>query len=158
MKTSTKRIRLCTVLLIANLVLIWGNSLLSGEVSGAISGFVTEILGKLFGMTPGESQGGHGLLRKLAHFSEFACFGALLAWRCAMTGGYGKSLITQTLLGGLLTACADETIQRFVPGRGSSLLDVWIDFSGVAAGLTILLLGHHYYGIKKHQNIMEETQ
>jgi len=158
MRSSERRIRLCSALLIMNLALIWGNSLLPGELSGAVSGFVTELLGKLFGMAPGESQGGHGLLRKLAHFSEFACFGALLAWRCAMKGETGKTLITQTLLGGLLTACVDETIQRYVPDRGSSLLDVWIDFSGVAAGLTILLLGHHYLVVQNHQNIMEETQ
>lgn len=158
MKSNAKRIRICTALLIGNLVLIWGNSLLTGEISGAISGFVTQMLGKLFGMASGESQGGHGLLRKLAHFSEFACLGALLAWRWTLKGETGKNLITQTLLGGLLTACVDESIQRFVPDRGSSLMDVWIDFSGVTAGLTILLLGYHYAVIKKHHNIMEETQ
>lgn len=157
MKTNTGRIRLCTALLIGNLILIWGNSLLTGEVSGAISGFVTDLLGKLFGMPPGESQDGHGMLRKLAHFSEFACFGALLAWKLSMAGRRGVNLISQTLLGGLLTACVDETIQRFVPDRGSSLLDVWIDFSGVAAGLSILLLGHYYFVIKKQQ-ILEDTQ
>lgn len=157
MRSSRKRIRLCGALLVANLTLIWGNSLLSGEISGAISGFVTEVLGKLFGMTPGESEGGHGLLRKIAHFSEFACFGALLAWRLSMAGRKGEALITQTLLGGLLTACVDETIQRFVPGRSSSLLDVWIDFSGAAVGLILLLLGYHYFVIKK-QKILEDTQ
>ena len=158
MKSSKNRLRLATALLIGNLVLIWGNSLLTGEVSGAISGFVTEILGRLLGMAPGESLGGHGLLRKLAHFSEFACFGALLAWRLSMAGRKGQTLISQTLLGALATACVDETIQRFVPGRASSLLDVWIDFSGAAAGLTLLLLGHYYLVNKNHQKILEETK
>lgn len=31
----------------------------------------------------------------------------------------------------------DETIQIFSPGRGSSLIDVWIDFSGVCLGFLL---------------------
>ena len=98
---SERRIRLCTALLIVNLAVIWGNSLLPGEISGKISGFATELIGKLLGLTPGESQGGHGLLRKLAHFSEFACLGMLLTWRLAMSRQTGRNLICQTLLGGM---------------------------------------------------------
>ena len=136
---TEKRLRLCGVLLILNIAFIWGNSLLPGEVSGAFSDWVKELLAELFANDALSASGG-GLLRKLAHFSEFACFGALLAWRWAMKGETGKNLITQTLLGGLLTACVDETIQRFVPDRGSSLLDVWIDFSGVIAGYFFAVL------------------
>ena len=154
---SERRIRLCTALLIVNLAVIWGNSLLPGEISGKISGFATELIGKLLGLTPGESQGGHGLLRKLAHFSEFACLGMLLTWRLAMGKQTGRNLICQTLLGGMMAACLDETIQIFVDGRGSSLLDVWIDTCGACVGMTILLFGHHLCKKKKHNNIMEET-
>lgn len=146
---TDKRIRCCTVLLALNLLLIWGNSLLPGEVSGSISGFVTELLGVLLGMTPGESAGGHGLLRKLAHFSEFACLGALLTWRLSMAGHSGGNLKIRTLLGSLTTACLDETIQIFVEGRGSSLIDVWIDFCGAAAGMMILLIGHLFVKNRK---------
>ena len=35
------------------------------------------------------------------------------------------------MLGGLLTALTDETIQLFVPGRSGQVTDIWIDFSGV---------------------------
>ena len=47
------------------------------------------------------------------------------------------------ILGGLLTALTDETIQLFVPGRSSQVTDVWIDFSGVMTGLIVglILLG-----------------
>lgn len=147
---SAKRLRWCTLLLILNLAVIWGNSLIPGEISGRISGFVTELLGMLLGLTAGESGGGHGLLRKLAHFSEFACLGTLLTWRFAMGAQRGKALITQTLLGGLMAACVDETIQIFVDGRGSSLLDVWIDACGAAVGMAVLLFGHHLIKKKKH--------
>ncbi len=156
MSAGAKRLRLCRILLVLNLVVIWGNSLIPGEVSGQISGFVMELLGNLLGMTPGESEGGHGLLRKLAHFSEFACLGALLCWRFSMSGKKGELLICQTLLGGIAAACADETIQIFVDGRGSSLIDVWIDASGAAAGMLILLFGYYLINKKKQKNVLEE--
>ena len=41
------------------------------------------------------------------------------------------------ILGGLLTALTDETIQLFSPGRSSQVLDVWLDFMGVLAGLLV---------------------
>ncbi len=158
MNRNRKLLRLCQTLLVLNLALIWGNSLIPGEISGKISGFVTELLGKLLGLTPGESQGGHGLLRKIAHFSEFACLGGLLGWRFALGGKRGQTLVCQTLLGGLITACVDETIQIFVDGRGSSLIDVWIDFSGAAAGMLILLFGYDLITKKKQNHILEEPR
>ena len=39
---------------------------------------------------------------------------------------------------GLLVAVADETLQLFVDGRGSSVRDVVIDFCGVLGGSVIL--------------------
>ncbi len=154
---NERRIRLCGVLLLANLMLIWGNSLIPGEISGRISGFAVELIGKLLGFTPGESQAGHGLLRKIAHFSEFACFGMLLTWRLGMGGKTGSDLVARTLLGSLTTACLDETIQIFVDGRGSSLLDVWIDACGAAVGMAVLLFGHYLINKKTIHNMMEET-
>ena len=53
-------------------------------------------------------------------------------------------------------ACIDETIQVFSPDRGPSLIDVWIDVGGVAAGMTVLLLGHHLMR-KRITNNLEET-
>lgn len=65
-----------------------------------------------------------------------------------MTGEKSAHLICMPLLFGLLTACVDETIQVFTPDRGPSLIDVWIDTAGVAAGITFLLIGYNY--IRKH--------
>ena len=77
---TDKRLRLCTALLLCNLIFIWGNSLLPGEISGAISDWVKAILETLFGSTGEDTPGGFPI-RKLAHFTEFACLGALLFWR-----------------------------------------------------------------------------
>ena len=139
--TADKRIRRCTALLILNLAVIWGNSLLPAEISGAISGFLAQLLGRLQGASQSEAAAGDGLLRKMAHFTEFACLGLLLARRFALTGHEKAEIVCRTLLGGFVAACVDETIQLFVSGRSSSLIDVWIDVCGAAAGLVILLIG-----------------
>ncbi len=133
---TDRRIRVCNVLLILNLVFIWGNSLLPGEISGAFSEWVKGILAKLL---PGIVAGtGGGLVRKIAHFTEFAALGALLFWRFSMAG---KPWMLPAL-GGFGAACVDETIQCFVPDRGPGIRDVLIDAGGVLTGILLLHLGH----------------
>ena len=132
---TDKRLPAATVLLILNLAVIWGNSLLPGEISGAISGFVRDLIALLLpgDGTPGQ---GHGLLRKLAHFTEFATLGMILTW---IMGMLSKPL-PLALACGFAAACVDETIQMFVPDRGPAFTDVLIDTSGVLTGLLLLLL------------------
>jgi VanZ family protein len=146
MISSDKRIRLCIALLVMNLVFIWGNSLLPGELSAAFSDWIREILTKLL---PNLEVGrkGTGLLRKIAHFTEFCTLGMCLGWLAGMLArpqGWA-------LAGGVLAACIDETIQVFVPDRGPSLFDVGIDSCGVLTGIALLQIG---YSIVK-QNMKE---
>ena len=138
MERTDRKMRLCAALLAVNVLFIWGNSLLPGSVSGAISHFVRDIVALIFPMSPSDPDSGHGLLRKLAHFTEFACLGALLSW---LFGMLRKPLFV-ALPCGFLVACADETIQRFVPDRGPSFRDVLIDTSGVFIGIGLLFLGY----------------
>ena len=146
MISSDKRIRLCIALLVMTLVFIWGNSLLPGELSAAFSDWIREILTKLL---PNLEVGrkGTGLLRKIAHFTEFCTLGMCLGWLAGMLArpqGWA-------LAGGVLAACIDETIQVFVPDRGPSLFDVGIDSCGVLTGIALLQIG---YSIVK-QNMKE---
>ena len=134
---TEKRLRLCAFLLIVNLAFIWGNSLLPGEVSGAFSDWVKELLARLFVSDEISSSGG-GLLRKLAHFSEFAVLGGLLTWLFSML----QKKIYLPAVCGFLAACVDETIQRFVPDRGPSIVDVGIDTCGVLTGMLLLFAAH----------------
>lgn len=132
-----KRKALCCALIALNLALIWGNSTLPGGVSMELSdGFLALLSQGL----PALAVIGSILIRKLAHFSEFACLGLLLGWLLSPEGGF-RGFAAPALLG-TLAACVDETIQRFVPGRESSLIDVWIDIGGVCAGILLLRLGY----------------
>ena len=136
---TDKRLRLCIALLICNLVFIWGNSLLPGEVSGAFSDWVKSILAYILPVGPDDGSGG-GLLRKAAHFTEFAALGMLLAW---LHGMLQKGRV-RPFFWGVLAAAADETIQCFVPDRGPAIKDVCIDASGVLTGIILLWAGYHY--------------
>ena len=154
---TDKRMRLCTALLILNLAFIWGNSLMRGELSQAFSDFVKALL-EVF-LPVGEGTGeGSGLLRKIAHFTEFACLGLLLTGRAGMKGEGGFRLGSIPVLLGMAAACVDETIQIFVPGRSSSLIDVWIDTCGAAAGMILVLFGYHWItNRKRNKKKLEET-
>ena len=147
MERSRGKLRVCVTLLALNVAFIWGNSLLPGEVSGAISQWIGRVLAAILGLeNPGT---GHGLLRKLAHFTEFACLGGLLTWLAAM---FGKSFLL-ALAGGFAVACVDETIQCFVPGRGPAFTDVLIDTAGALLGICVLLVGYKLYRNKVTQSL-----
>ena len=129
--------RILSILILLNLALIWGNSMLTGLSSEAVSGGVLAFLGRFLPVLLTEA--GHTLLRKAAHFSEFALLGLLYCGRHRLVKGEAPV----HLMGfGLAVACIDETIQIFTPGRASSLIDVWIDASGFALGLLLIVIFH----------------
>jgi VanZ family protein len=136
-------------LLVVNILFIWSNSMLPGEVSGNISRWVKELLSFAGGA---ESEQGHGLLRKLGHFTEFSCLGLWLAWLSGML----KKHPLIGLAGGFLVACVDETIQRFVPDRGPSFFDVLIDTAGVSVGIILLFVGHAVFSNRKKKILPTE--
>ncbi len=151
MRSTDKRLRLCKTLLVLMLAFIWGNSLMPGPVSQAISDFVKELL---FGSpsSPAGSGTGSGLIRKAAHFTEFAALGMLLAWLCGML----EKKRVWPMLGGVTAACIDETIQAFVPERAPGLRDVLLDSCGVLAGIVLLHLGHTYLKRKSTKLHLED--
>lgn len=157
MVRTKKRLYICAVWLILNLILIWGNSLMPGWISAKISGFVRKMIA--FFLSDGSGtpvSGGEGILRKTAHFLEFTCLGLCLSWLIRMLEKRKLSWYLLPLCGGVLVACTDETIQRFVPGRSCQLSDVGIDTLGVITGIVIISL----IQIRKKQkfNNMEEKR
>ena len=131
-----------TAALLACILFIFRNSMQTGEVSSARSQAVTTLvngfLGK-FGLGPLSEH----IIRKLAHFCEYLLEGFLLMLCLRVYTRHFFKHVSWPILGGLLTALTDETIQLFVPGRSGQVTDVWIDFSGVLTGLVVglILLG-----------------
>ena len=157
MKRTKKRMTLCICLLIVCLAFIWGNSLTNGEDSGNLSGGIMEWINTFLRLDASGADTLHHFIRKGAHFTEFACLGLLLTWLFGMMGEKKGHLFCMPLLFGMMAACMDETIQVFTPDRGPSPIDIWIDTCGVAAGITILLIGY-YYICKKHTRNLEEIK
>ena len=159
-----KRKRTLTILIVLALVFIWGNSLVSGELSGEISDGImaamntaAEKLG--FGsdaFTYMMDEDGDGvaeqptshIIRKAAHVTEYAVFTALVFLRLESTGK--KRFFTAWGLGAL-TGAIDETLQIF-SHRGSQVQDVLIDSAGALLGLGILSLILYFISRKEKSN------
>ena len=161
MVRTKSRLWVCSCLLALNLAFIWGNSLLPGEISGAISDFVRDTLAALlellFGPRPEQSPSGGGLLRKLAHFTEFAFLGMCLSWLFRMLQSKTYAHILFPLLAGIAVAAIDETIQMFVPLRGPAVKDVGIDTAGVILGIVIITLTQLIKKAKSNKHLEETT-
>ena len=80
------------------------------------------------------------IVRKLAHFSEYALLGFSLMLHIAQI--QKKTAVRLPVLWawgiGTLYAASDEFHQGFVAGRGPSIVDVTIDSAGVIAGVLFL--------------------
>ena len=140
MSTKKKFLILCVCLAAVNVAFIWGNSLLPREVSSAFSKMVGTILDWFLPGPATTAQGtGQGILRKIAHFSEFCSLGFLL---CTITCLLQREMWMRWVVPcgmGVSVAAIDEIIQIFVPGRGSQLRDVGIDSLGVVLGVAIAI-------------------
>ena len=142
---------LWTLLLVANLALIWGNSMLPAAQSRQLSDGLWQQL-PLLPTFLGEY--GPKLIRKVAHLAEFACLGFLLA---GFFRARSRSPLLPGALCGLLAACVDETLQLFFPGRSSELVDVWIDFAGVLTGIFLFRMGHTLWKKTRKTKHLEEN-
>ncbi len=77
------------------------------------------------------------LVRKGAHFYNFAFLGALLCIdKNIIKNGIRFNILWAAV--GLFVAAFDEIHQYFVPGRSAEFVDVMIDFSGALFGICIM--------------------
>ena len=146
-----------TVALIACIWFIFSNSMavaaVSEQSSGRVLRLMQAVLRRLGHPALAERLTMH-IVRKLAHFCEYALEGFLLMLCMRVYSRHPLRHITVPMLGGVLTALADETIQLFSEGRSSQVTDVWLDSAGVLAGILVaivLLLACEglYYHIKR---------
>lgn len=114
---------------------IWCHSLVQGPQSSLESGMVVALLRPLFeavGVTDASLMS--LVVRKCAHFSEYAVLGVLA---CGLFRARGRETGRRALPAALIVALVpvvDECIQLGVPGRSGKPTDVIIDLSGLLVG------------------------
>ena len=79
------------------------------------------------------------IIRKLAHFSEYALLGILAFINLAMVKKLGYRGLFAAVFS-CIYASSDEIHQLFVPGRAGQVRDVLIDTSGAVAGILLAIL------------------
>ena len=153
-----------TFALIACIAFIFRNSLENGTQSSMRSQELMAVLNELLGKVHLGPLSEH-TIRKLAHFAEFTMEGFLLMLCLRVYTAHFVRHMSWPLLGGMTTALMDETIQRFIPNRTSSVTDVWIDMAGVVCGLFVALiillivrLVTAFYTIKKENRELRAEQ
>lgn len=135
------------ILLLALYILIFGFSAQDAETSGSLSQMISQKCVEFFN----NLSGGHWTedfmrnlseyfehpLRKLAHFSEYACMGILLYVLWSQWIRRGRRLYLLIILWVFCSAATDEFHQLFVPGRYGSFADVLLDTCGGAFAMLL---------------------
>ncbi len=134
------------VLIILNIMFIWGNSMLSQDSSHNLSSVFRDLLNRLLHDTINvDNSFSENFVRKLAHVFEYLVLGLLVAL-CFLKPKLRVWIAI--LAAGVLTASIDEIIQIFT-GRGPAVKDVMIDTCGYFLGFLIASLAKYIRG-KKH--------
>ena len=136
------------VALVLWVCVIWGNSLISGPASDANSYAVVGVLRDLFGffgITDPEFM--NHIVRKGAHFCEYAVSGFLVCRALGVRPGEGLASHGRAVALGVAIAALDECIQLFVPNRAGMVEDVLLDTCGVCFGV---LMAHLVARLRRH--------
>ena len=132
---------LWTGLILCYLCFIYHNSLTpaaeSAQQSGAVLALLQAALARL-GLDA--SWLTDHIVRKTAHFVEFALLGVLLwnglrSWKLT-----GVVRVTAEAFLSLFLPFLDETIQLFTEGRSGQVDDVWLDVAGVCFGTLCMVI------------------
>lgn len=117
---------------------IFSNSMKTADLSSADSGAVLRMVQQALAFVGADSGViTEHVIRKTAHFTEYAVLGVLLSNCFRMfIMPVDRRILSQALVS-FLVPFADETIQLFTAGRSGQISDVWLDCSGAAFG-TIL--------------------
>ncbi len=135
-------VRLPWLVAMAVMVLfIWGNSLVPGTESGGLSlSVVSTIRDALDALGIPSAWVTNFLVRKAAHFTEYAVLGILAARAFNLRHGAPAARILFACAVLVLVPSIDETIQLFVAGRSGQVTDVLLDCCGAATGAALAAL------------------
>ena len=144
------------ILVLAALAFIWGHSLMTAEQSSQESEWFLELVKPAVTAVGwclqrlGVSVEPSSLVRKMAHFSEFAVLGMLMYLLFSSREKRSRGLLPAAAC--LAAAVVDEFLQRFADGRAPGLRDVGIDFAGACIGILLAaLLALGFLGIRKRR-------
>ena len=122
------KFRFWLVLSILWVAVIYIFSACSGEVSSVQSQSVWEVLRTIW------EDLSHSTVRTIAHCLEYFVLGWFVL---GMFFNSGSFKVAKPLLFCLLVALGDETLQLYVSGRASEVMDIWLDFGGALVGILI---------------------
>ena len=125
---------------IMTVFLIWGQSLIPGDLSSEESGFVMKVIMPIWEGLGAEkviALSDHFVRKAFGHFLEYSVLGAELGALIRL-GNWNPAFLLPLL--GVVVACVDETIQIFTPNRGPAVGDVLLDCCGVFIGAAVSLL------------------
>ena len=131
--------RVLTILIVITIAFVWIHSMMPGEVSSDESGFVFEVLAPFLKLILPDRIVTELLIRKMAHFTEYAVLGIELAFYLKTVYAVNLRNYVYLAYSGATVAFIDETIQIF-SGRGPAIADVWIDIAGLVTGSAIICL------------------
>ncbi len=141
---KNKKIIICLylILVFSWLFFIFSNSLSTGKESTEQSQKVVDITQKIVSMFNEDAVVKPSHVRTSAHFVEFFVLGLLYILGTFFFDKNRAFLVVSSLSLSLFTALTDETLQMHVEGRGSQVIDVWVDFLGALAAhfLVIFIL------------------
>lgn len=127
-------------------IFIFSFSLKDGETSSGQSSAVVEVVGpaveEILPVVKVEPTPDNVVIfvRKSGHFLEFALLGTVSFLAMGSVWKKGLFALPSAFAISFLTACADEFIQSFSPGRASRFTDVLIDSAGALTGMLLTWL------------------
>ncbi|NMB43099.1 MAG: VanZ family protein [Clostridiales bacterium] len=131
------------ILILLMLILIFGSSSVNGPDSYSASGVIAQFVKKSMAFLGDNNYSISTIeiiIRKLAHFFEYLMLTILLSigfsnimrnkWLSLLLGGFI----------GFTVSLLDEGFIQAASSRNSSILDVFIDLSGIVTGMLVLVL------------------
>jgi len=137
-KKKLIKILYCVYLLLY-ICFIFSNSIKSRELSANDSNYILNALNNFLELIHIPIVLSGLFVRKLAHFTEFFILGLSLSGYLIINKKIERNNFIQISFLSCLVAMTDETIQYF-SGRGSMLLDVWLDFSSAVLAIFLIYL------------------
>lgn len=143
-KTINRIFRFIPMIIIMALIFLF--SAMQGDESSQTSGVFLKAIERLFeevthkGLTEIAIDNLHHIIRKCAHFTEYAFLGASIMFAIWDKWKEHKAPVLLPELIAMLYATTDEIHQYFVPGRYGTWTDVLIDSTGAITGIFIYWL------------------